>query len=161
MSCPTANSASHVKHWFNIGKHGGGEGISRPQVFSLPLLEIPEVGLGGGTGMSSLGLGLYRVYLLLEGIFLSSSLFVFGLERNSGARSQRYQKAVADPKNPATGDLLPNTALSQNEMVGVLLHLLSYLKSFLCKHTIFQLQSTETVNKALIPSKMDGKGWGA
>lgn len=111
--------------------------------------------------MSSLGLRLYGVYLLLEGIFLSSSLFVFGLERNSGACSQRYQKAVADLKNPATGDLLPNTAFSQNEMVGVLLHLLSYLKSFLCKHTIFQLQSTETVNKALIPSKMDGKGWGA
>lgn len=60
-------------------------------------------------GMSSLGLGLYRVYPLQEGIFLSSSLFVFGLERNTGAHSQRYQKAMADLKNPATGDLLPST----------------------------------------------------
>lgn len=81
------------------------------------MLEIPEVGLGGGRGMSSLGLGLYGVYLLQEGIFLSSSLFVFGLERNSGAdqggaHSQRYQKAMADLKNPATGDLLPSTAPS-------------------------------------------------
>lgn len=42
-------------------------------------------------------------------------------------------------------------------MVGVSLHLLSYLKTCLCNHTIFQLQGTQTVHKALIPSKMGGK----
>lgn len=59
---------------------------------------------------------------------------------------------------PRVGDLLPNTAFSQNEMVGVLLHLLSYLKGFLCNHTIFQFQGTEAVNKVLTSSKTDGKG---
>lgn len=65
--------------------------------------------LGGGMGMSTLGLRLHGVYLLQEGIFLTASLFFFfGLERNTGAQSQRYQKAMADLKNPATGDLLPS-----------------------------------------------------
>lgn len=115
------------------------------------------MGLGGGLGIR---LGLYGMYLLQEGIFSQLFpfffvwFFVFVLERNTGARSQRYQKAMAD-LNPATGDLLPSTAFSYNEVAGVLLHVLSYLTSFLCNHTIFQLQGTETVNKALIPSKMD------
>lgn len=114
MSCPTANSASHVKHWFNIGKHGVGKVFPGHRYFLSLCWKSQRWGWEVGWGLSSLRLGLYGVYLLLEGIFLSSSLFVFGLERNSGARSQRYQKAVADLKNPATGDLLPNTAFSQN-----------------------------------------------
>lgn len=115
VSCPTAISASHVKHRFNTGKQGGGggkKGISKPQVFSLlpsGWWQSRRWGLGGGTGLRSLGLrGERGCIFYKKGFFLISSppfLFFFGLERKScgdqgGAGGQRCQKATADPKNP-------------------------------------------------------------
>lgn len=59
MSCPTENSASHVKHRFNIGKHGGKKVFPGHRYFLSLCWSSQRWGWGGGMGMSSLGLRLY------------------------------------------------------------------------------------------------------